>query len=162
MDRGSLLELLSMETGMYVKLQSVLEEESKTVISRDYKSLYAVLADKERVLAGLSKASAARSVMVCTMLEKSGYSGQRGLRALIGLFTGRDKAALQGAADELCSALGRVAAMNKSNSLLISESLRNLGRSLDFLEAFFVKGTYQATGLVDGTSLKGSRLRKGV
>ncbi len=147
---------------MYVKLQSVLEEERKAVISRDFMYLYEVLSAKDPLLAGLSSISARRVEAVSSLLEKKGQKAQKGLKALMALSAGKEKSALKETAGELSEAMERVAELNKSNHLLIAESLSNLGRSLDFLEAFFVRGTYQSTGLVDGKAVKGARLRKGV
>lgn len=148
---------------MYFKLQSVLEEEQKAVISRDYKSLYELLSNKERILADIRKVSAGRSAMVASMLRKcGGGKGAKGLTALTGLLEGLEKSSLTEAGRALFAAMEKTAAMNKRNSLLIGASLENLGRSLDFLEAFFLRGTYESTGLVGGKTVRGARYRKGV
>ena len=147
---------------MYIKLQSVLEEERNAVIARDYKSLYDILSSKETILSDISEISAGRSALVASMLDNKGASGRKGLNALIGRSEGEEKSTLTVSVENLSESMESVAAKIKSNSLLIGASLVNLGRSLDFLEAFFIRGTYQSTGLVGGAALKGMRLRKGV
>ncbi len=162
METGLLLERLFLETDMYIKLQSVLEDERGAVIARDYTSLYEVLRAKDRMLAEISLAAQKRSSEVNSMLESSGAKGDKGLGALTMLCVGADKSALKKAGESLRKAMERVNEMNKSNALLVGASLVNIGRSLDFIEAFFMRGTYKPTGLVGGKAVKGVRLRKGV
>jgi len=147
---------------MYIKLQSVLEDERKSVIARDYTSLYKVLREKDSILAALSHTATERADLVKSMLDNMGAIGERGLGALIKVREGREKSALKEGEKSLSAAMERVSEMNKSNALLIGASLVNLGRSLEFLEAFFISGTYKPTGLVGGKAVKGLRLRKGV
>lgn len=162
MERETLVERLSMETGMYVKLQSVLEEEQKAVISRDYQGLYNVLSEKEEILSGLSAIASSRGVLIASMLKDTGAEPGKGLTALIGLKSGAERAALNDARESLSEAREQVRMLNQRNRLLIRSSLCNLGRALDFLESFCLGGTYLSTGQRGGKALKGTRLRKGV
>jgi len=161
MERETLVERLSMETGMYIKLQSVLEEEQKAVISRDYHGLYNVLSEKEEILSGLSAIASARGALIASMLKDAGVEPGKGLTALIGLKSGAEQAALKDARKGLSEARDKVRALNRKNRLLIRSSLQNLGRALDFLESFCIGGTYLASGQRGGKALKGARLRKG-
>jgi len=162
MSAGALVEQLSMETGMYIELQSVLEEEQKAVIKRDYQGLYDVLSKKEEILSGLSAHASSRGALVASMLREAGKGEAQGLAALIELQEGTERAALRRAREGLARARERVRALNRRNRLLIASSLENLGRALDFLESFAMGGTYLSTGLRGAKSLKGTRLRKGV
>jgi len=163
METGALVVQLSMETGMYIELQSVLEEEQKAVIKRDYQGLYELVSKKEGILAGLSASAAARSLIIKDILKAVGPVTGPGLEALMGeMPPGEELEALQGACEKLAAVRERVMGLNHKNGLLIASSLAGLGRALDFLESFFMADTYLSTGLRGGNSLKGLRLRKGV
>jgi len=148
---------------MYIELQSVLEEEQKAVIQRDYQGLYELVSKKEGILAGLSASAAARSLIIKDLLKASGPVKGPGLEALMGeMRPGEELEALTHARDRLAAVRERVMGLNQKNGRLIASSLAGLGRALDFLESFFLAGTYLSTGLRGGKSLKGLRLREGV
>jgi len=163
METGALVVQLSMETGMYIELQSVLEEEQKAVIKRDYQGLYGLVSKKESILAGLSASAAARGLIIKDLLKGAGPVKGPGLEALMGeMRPGEELEALQGAREKLAAVRERVMGLNHKNGRLIASSLAGLGRALDFLESFFMADTYLSTGLHGGKSRKGTRLREGV
>jgi len=148
---------------MYLELQSVLEEEHKADIKRDYEGLYELVAKKESILEGLSASASARSLIIKDLLKATGSLEGPGLEALMKeMRSGEEREALRRARDRLAAVRERVMGLNQKNGRLIASSLAGLGRALDFLESFFISDTYLSTGLRGGKARKGTRLREGV
>jgi len=159
---SALVKQLFMETDIYIKLQSVLEDEQKVVERSDYEGLYAIVSGKEEALAVLAGIVSSRRSLVSAMLKDTGVEEEGGLAALIEIKTGEEKAALRDARKGLLDAMERAGVLNKRNQLLMGAALGNLNRCLDFLRSFFAGGTYLPTGHRGARPLKGTRLRKGV
>ncbi len=152
MARASLAERLSMETSAYVELQAVLEEERKTIIERDYRTLYKVLARKDAILVRIEGLASRRDGL--KGLGSAHETGPAGVA---------DKGPALGASIKgLAREMERAREMNRQNRLIMSASLERVNQALDLMESFFSGGAYGATGHRSGLSLKGARLSRGV
>jgi len=149
MSGASLSERLFLETDLYVELQSVLEDERRAIIERDYQGLNDLLARKDALI-----------TRIAGLAEQRGRLGVNGKGAeQMGGGQGRDMAEARGA---LGAAMKTVRTMNTHNRLLIRASLQNVNSTLDLIESFCTAGTYCPTGHVQAKPLKGVSLNKGV
>lgn len=149
MGGASLAERLFMETDLYLELQSVLEDERRAIIERDYQGLQDLLGRKDALVTRISRLAEERGRVV----------GHGKGPDMVAGGPSRDASEARRA---LIAAMKTVRTMNTRNRLLIRTSLNNVKSTLDLIESFCTAGTYCPNGNVRAKPLKGVSLNKGV
>lgn len=161
-----IVDHLVRETALFRELIAVLQKETVNLINRDYNGIHDTSAKKENILLRLTGMEKARKALVMEAAMAMNVEGvvreEAYLSTIIASAPQPYKDELLNHQSAIHSLIESVKEINKVNSLVVSESLDNINKTLGFLGNFIPNNNYKKTGAFQIRVTKGSHFNEGV